>query len=135
MTWQKKWTTLDDVEAIVDDVIKVGSEFPDNDKIKEIITRREIVGDLALDFTDEGWNIYHVPTGACFDKAVPPNSDQWEPEFNYDKDQLLNWMKKVQENYPSSWQMLRQLTPEDFADKGQSAKDILLKWCLSVKVE
>lgn len=107
----------------------------------------EIIGDLALDFSDDGWNIYHVPTLSCFSKAVPPtiHHNMIETEdstiqdvdenFEYDREQLLAWMKKVQENYPTSWQMLRLLTPQNYADKGQSAKDIILKWCLSVPVE
>lgn len=113
-----------------------------------------IIGDLALDYDDEGWNIYHVPTLTLFSKAVPhcykheqQCTDNIYGEicnciggpqilcYEYDKQPLLNWMKKVQENYTTAWTMLRCLTPETYSDSGQSAKDIILKWCLSVKVE
>lgn len=112
MTWQKKWEDT-------------AGQFPEQlgvkaDTIYITTNNRTIIGDLALDFTDEGWNIYHVPTGACFDKGVPPSgfdayvdskgAAQADDEFNYDKDQLLNWMKKVQENYPY---LMADVTPVD----------------------
>jgi hypothetical protein len=109
MTWQKEW--------------KVDNSIPPMDLI---IAGCEIVGDLALDFTDEGWNIYHVPTGACFDKAVP--------EGIYDKQPLLDWMKKVQEVNPTAWTMLRLLKPENYDKNGTQAKKIIQEWCLSVPV-
>lgn len=108
----------------------------DNDRI----VTAEVIGDLALDFGDE-WEIYHVPTLTRFSEAVPINIKEGPNDkgqsiisFDYTKPQLLSWMKKVQEQYPTAWQMLRQLTPENYADNGDSAKDIIKKWCLSVPV-
>lgn len=113
----------------------------------------EIVGDLALDYdADTGWNIYHVPTLQLCSKLVPCGSFKHSNECNivgligecncepieeymYEKEALLRWMAKVQTNYQTAWTMLRLLTPENYEGKGQSAKDIILKWCLSVKVE
>ncbi len=100
-----------------------------------------IIGDLALYHDTDGWNIYHVPTLSLFSSAVPNKYMRQSENLNlasdyeYDKQPLLNWMKKVQENYPTTWQMLRCLTPDDYEDKGDSAKRIIKEWCLSVKVE
>lgn len=120
-----------------------------------------IVGDLGLDFCepgekDQGWNIYHLPTLACFSSGVPSIICQHclghcnplvdgsgycnkckgtGANFDYDKQPLLNWMAKIQENYPTSWQVLRLLTPDTYKDHGSVAKEIIQKWCLSVKVE
>lgn len=123
--------------------LSIGIDFGSKDKSiltvmngqKKYLFHAEIIGDLALDFSDDGWNIYHVPTLSCFSKAVPENIEQGiGAGFEYDREQLLAWMAKVQTNYPTSWQMLRLLTPQNYADKGQSAKDIILKWCLSQPV-
>ncbi len=97
---------------------------------KKRIVEVTIVGDLGLDFDDDGWNIYHLPTLACFDMAVPECD-----KTPYDKQPLLNWMAKVQQQYPTAWQMLACLTPDNYLEQRTSAKDIIQKWCLSVKVE
>lgn len=104
-----------------------------------------VVGDLGLDFCepgekDEGWNIYHLPTLAGFSSVVPLaeliyEGDDVNGEYCYDKPELLRWMARVQENYPTSWQVLRLLTPDTYLDNGTTAKEIIQKWCLSVKVE
>lgn len=100
-----------------------------------------VVGDLGLDFCepgekDQGWNIYHLPTLACFSSAVPCKFEHKAIDgYDYDKPELLNWMAKVQTNYPTSWEVLRVLTPNDYYDKGSVNKEIIKKWCLSVKVE
>lgn len=128
MAWQKEWKTGD------------GKPVKSNVEVKHVREHlgQTIVGDLALDFTDEGWNIYHVPTGACFDKAVPPihpAKHEDDIDYQYSKDQLLNWMKKVQEANPTAWTMLRLLTKDNYATNGTAAKKIIQEWCLSVKVE
>lgn len=117
-----------------------------------------VVGDLGLDFCepgekDEGWNIYHLPTlqsvssavpgievcpicsGDCASANPPMIYCPMKNRFNYDKPELLRWMAKVQTNYPTSWEVLRVLTPDDYHDKGTVNKEIIKKWCLSVKVE
>lgn len=127
-----------------------------------------VVGDLGLDFCepgekDEGWNIYHLPTLACFSSAVPPipcsycidndsgkkfvqncencmNEGLDKPnEFHYDNQAMLNWMAKVQFTSDSKtaimWKELARLTPSNYSDNGGTAKDIIKAWCLSVKVE
>lgn len=96
-----------------------------------------VVGDLGLDFCepgekDEGWNIYHLPTLVCVNQGVQPDDNG---TFEYDKPELLRWMARVQENYPTSWQVLRLLTPDTYLDNGTTAKEIIQKWCFSVKVE
>lgn len=138
MNWSKEWKTP---EAPIAEVAYQTFEFRDGHKSRLIDVI--IVGDLGLDFGDDGWNIYHIPTLSCFSKAVPGYNKikiNWGNEtvescWNYDRDQLLSWMKKVQENYPTTWTMLRLLTPENFKDKGESAKQIILDWCLSCPVE
>lgn len=120
-----------------------------------------VVGDLGLDFCeprekDEGWNIYHLPTLQSVSSAVSGTFDhrvdcaiamnktcncgyddglKYGPYYNYDKPELLRWMAKVQTNYTTSWEVLRVLTPDDYHDKGTINKEIIKKWCLSVKVE
>jgi hypothetical protein len=100
-----------------------------------------VVGDLGLDFCepgekDEGWNIYHLPTLAGFSSVVPSYLIGVQGKScEYDKPELLRWMARVQENYPTSWQVLRLLTPDTYLDNGHAAKEIIQKWCLSVKVE
>ena len=156
MAWETKWPEVDNGTAPSVDPIIVGkstiqivNEVSQNigyktqqiklgNKIIQVI----VVGDLGLDFCepeekDEGWNIYHLPTLACFSSAVPFRPDAIYPaeEFEYDKPELLNWMARVQENYPTSWQVLRLLTPDTYQDNGATAKEIIQKWCLSVKVE
>lgn len=167
----KGWDSAIDPEAakVFEDAAKFGTSYSKDGKhvpVEDVINRFwdvltithghknydvvvTIIGDLALEYDDEGWNIYHVPTLTLFSKAVPVNHAEdcishtpndftkctSNCNFEYDKQSLLNWMKKVQENYPTAWTMLRCLTPETYSDSGQSAKDIILKWCLSVKVE
>lgn len=69
-----------------------------------------VVGDLGLDFCepgekDTGWNIYHLPTLACFSSAVPFAlrvngwTDLDEKHYEYDKAELLNWMVLVLDIY------------------------------------
>lgn len=134
MNWSKEWN--DSVSIGVD----LASE-PDKTVLsyqhgnKQYSAEVTIIGDLALEYDDDGWNIFHVPTLTLFSKAVPAKNDYPSDIYLYEKDELLNWMKKVQENYPTAWTMLRCLTPETYADKGQHYKNIILNWCLSVKVE
>lgn len=125
MNWSNKWGEPQDGATI---------KFVLNHEDCRIASAIKI-GDLALEYDDDGWEMYHVPTLTKFSKAVPGNFMKEPNNDSYEKDQLLNWMKKVQENYPTSWQMLRLLTPQNYNDKGQQAKDIILNWCLSVKVE
>lgn len=167
MNWSKKWPS--EAAKVFEDAVRFGTGLLQDGKhipIEKILSVEiktiefmhgnkqyhanvTIVGDLALEYDDNGWNIFHVPTLTLFSKAIPgyipvdsinnlnmiTNEYENKECYEYEKDQLLNWMKKVQENYPTSWTMLRCLTPEDYEDKGKSAKDIILKWCLSVKVE
>jgi|SRR5882762_8286945 len=151
MAWETKWTPpvapewakpqLDKISAVA-----VNAKYRDYStqplKLGNKTIQVIIVGDLGLDFCepeekDEGWNIYHIPTLACFSSAVPFRPDAIYPaeEFEYDKQPLLNWMARVQENYPTSWQVLRLLTPDIYQDNGATAKEIIQEWCLSVKVE
>lgn len=154
MGWEKEWKNspefIKKIDSEYDNKIEIFDEevcsnlkpitFKDGHKSRSIDVI--IIGDLGLDFDDDGWNIYHIPTLACFSSAVPgyipttPRQDNFvnEVSWEYDSDQLLTWMKKVQENYPTAWGMLRCLTPENYSGKGQSAKDIIQKWCLSVSV-
>jgi hypothetical protein len=123
-------------EAFINKIYKITNIKLGNKSISVIV-----VGDLGLDFCepgekDEGWNIYHLPTLACFSSAVPCKFEHKAIDgYDYDKQPLLNWMTRVQENYPTSWQMLRLLTPDTYQDNGASPKEIIQKWCLSVKVE
>lgn len=100
----------------------------------------EVIGDLGLEFGDS-WDIWHLPTGARFSSVVPGfvttnnNSGHRVESFDYTSEQLLNWMKKVQEGQPTAWIMLRQLTPANFRDNGTAAKEIIKRWCLSVSVK
>ncbi len=103
----------------------------EGDKIR-VVSIAEVIGDLALEYAEDGWMIYHVPTLAKFNKAVPCNPATGD---SFDKQQLLNWMKKVQEEYKLIWAELRALTPENYEANGDRAKQIIRKWCLSVKVE
>ena len=107
--------------------------FKHNNKWRDI--QATIIGDLALEYDDNGWMIFHVPTLACFDKAVPAYLFEGTEEYIYEKDELLRWMAKVQANYPTAWGMLRLLTPENYESSGESAKEIIQKWCLSVRLE
>lgn len=175
MNWKSKWEDTEysscwsgpsnkEVQKIVDDATMFGVGYSIDEKhipIEDVIITKapmEIIGDLALDFTDEGWNIYHVPTGACFDMAVPPihceycgegkstglpnnacencmNTGVRKPnEYEYTKEQLLTWMTKVQQSNPTAWTMLRLLKPDNYAKNGTSAKKIIQEWCLSVAV-
>jgi hypothetical protein len=107
-----------------------------------------VVGDLGLELLEDGrkFIMHHLPTLASFNSAVPCcfklTGEKFTSHENiakecceYEIDDLIKWMKKVQENYPTSWQMLRLLTPETYVDKGESAKRIIKEWCLSVPVE
>ncbi len=102
-----------------------------------------VIGDLGLEWPSgpeegwEGWCIYHIPSATKFMKAIPPrvNIEVNDDAYSYNKQPLLNWMKRVQENYPTSWQMLRLLTPNDYEGKAVRPKEIIQQWCLSVKVE
>lgn len=151
MNWSSKW---DDTEYSGSwhsdkplpkefDVIKI-RQFTIKEGHKSYTFVGEIVGDLALDYSDDGWNIYHVPTLQLCSKLVPGYVKNLNDKtivmsgiicYEYEREQLLRWMAKVQTNYQTAWTMLRLLTPENYESKGQSAKDIILEWCLSVKVE
>jgi len=134
MTWERKWQA-----SVAADWAKPQLTQPL--KLSNKIIQVIVVGDLGLDFCepgekDEGWNIYHLPTLACFSSAVPANTEiLFKYAYQYDKLELLNWMTRVQENYPTSWQVLRLLTPDTYQNNGETAKEIIQKWCLSVKVE
>lgn len=159
MGWSSDWGNREPALLSSEEQHELRSLTVMNDK-KQYTFTAEIVGDLALDYeADKGWNIYHVPTLARFSKAVPsyakPTEDQslsytkneiiCEQSYEYSREELLAWMKKVQEpsNYAAGnswlivqgWKELRALTPTDYETKGQSAKDIILNWCLSVPVE
>lgn len=145
MGWSTKWGDGKPVvseakeQNVVDFVKHLGYETK-TIEVKQHNMKRivevTVVGDLGLDFDENGWNIYHIPTLACFDNAVPGSEGGVAAlEFTFDKLPLLNWMTKVQQSYPTSWQVLRLLTPQNYLDKGVGAKEIIQKWCLSVKVE
>jgi hypothetical protein len=156
MNWSTKWGDGKPVvseakeQNVVDFVKHLGYETK-TIEVKQHNMKRivevTVVGDLGLDFDENGWNIYHIPTLACFDNAVPPcNPDKEENLwlYDYDKLPLLNWMHRVQfgikllrppQKIDNAWQVLRLLTPQNYLDKGVSAKEIVQKWCLSVKVE
>ena len=110
-----------------------------------------IIGDLALEFDDVGdWAIHHVPTLTRFDTAVPARftivEGQDKEDFNYTKEQLLNWMHRIQYECPleklkegitvqQAFETLRGLTRHNYKDKGETAKDIVFECCQSIKVE
>lgn len=131
--WSNSWPEDNIVEEIINIRVKDGQKYKD--------IPVTIIGDLALDYSDDGWNIYHVPTLQLCSKLVPayyPATMEFvdgQECYEYEREALLRWMAKVQINYPTAWTMLRCLTPQDYESKGQSAKDIILEWCLSVKVE
>lgn len=147
MNWSSKWD--DDAAKVFQDAALHGIGYAKDGKhipLKEVFHFQDgnkkrsldiiIIGDLALDYDDDGWNIYHVPTGTVFTKAVPTFKTDIQAKCTlYEQSELLEWMKKVQENYPASWTMLRLLTPDNYRDKGESAKRIIKEWCLSVKVK
>jgi hypothetical protein len=139
MVWSNEWKNS---EAFVE---KVNKAFDDEFKTITIAgkpVRVIAVGDLGLEVLEDGWRMHHLPTLASFNSAVPgyyPLNDKGSPKytecFEYEIEDLIKWMKKVQEQYPTSWQMLRLLTPENYNASGEVAKRIIKEWCLSVKVE
>lgn len=180
MNWSKEWTTKPDggyvysgddplppvtkvtfgvdIAKVDDKTILNAFEIKDGNIIRHI--EAQVIGDLALEFDDSGWCMYHVPTLSKFDKAVPAipcnycidetgkcfvdncencmNERVRKPdEYSYDKSALLNWMTKVQAEgmYPTAWQILRGLTPDNYDGKAQAAKDIIMKHCLATAVE
>lgn len=98
----------------------------------------EIIGDLALAYEDDGWTLFHVPTLQVCSKLVPgklynPDEND-EHHYDYSREALLTWMKKVQESHKGYWASLAQLTPKNHSGM-QLTKDLLLAYCLSVPVE
>lgn len=91
------------------------------------------VGDLAVCWNDGEWQVAHVPTLAWFRKAVPPG--------RYQKETLVSWCHKVQQELRDDWEALAKLTPETYEDDGTdeyepilAIKDRIREHCLAVPV-
>lgn len=88
------------------------------------------------------WQVSHVPTKVHFMKAVPElKINQKFGSINsimdYTQEQLINWCKTVQQSLRDDWNVLAQLTEENYNEWSkpvQAAKDRIQAMCRATKI-